>query len=124
MSYDLAVELAAALIAAMRELDGIGSAEGGLVELWSPEIIGDMEELKALRLTMRRAVELMPDHRPELVELFTKERAAAHWEPPPFPPLSLLPEIVDRVEGTLEHLRRERLLDRDLDEACKRVLDE
>lgn len=117
-NLDIIAELAAVFDRVESDIDGLANADNGLRELWPDEIILAMEELLALRIVMKRAVKLMPEHRPELVRLFTHQRASVEWESPPFPPLALLEETTDAVAAAVERVRRERLLNRDLDDAC------
>ena len=119
MSHELVLELASTLAAVGDDLGGLldATSETG-DELWPTSIIEAMEELLALRATLRKAVEMAPEMRPALVRAFRSARAEADWDPPRFPTLPMLPETIERIEAVEEHLRRERLLDRELDRAC------
>lgn len=122
--FDLVAELAATLDIIDADLAEMTSAEfdrGG--DLWPDIITKAMEELLALRTVLRRAVELMPEHAKALRDLYSTERTRAHWDPPAYPPAPLLPETLERIGEMTEILRRERLLDRELDRAVSLRVD-
>lgn len=115
---DLVAELAATLDVVDADLEQLTSPEFARgLELWPDSITEAMEELLALRIVMRRAVELMPEHAKALRDLYSTERTQAHWDPPRYPILPLLPETLERMDATAEILRRERILNRELDHA-------
>lgn len=116
------LELAALLV---RTFEAVRGDLTSLVEpeasddLWPDDMRAAMEELIALRATLKRASELMPQHRQTLIDLFRKERAAANWDAPGFPVAPLLPETIASLDYTVEVVRREQLLDAHFDLRCK-----
>jgi hypothetical protein len=86
-------------------------------DLWPPKIVEGMEQCIALKATMKRAVELMPEHRDELKELYRRELVDAHWDESYVPP-PVLPETLEHLAGVSELLRRRRLIDSAVDAAC------
>jgi hypothetical protein len=114
------LEVAAMLARALDVVDRDLTAMADIgADLWPPKIVEAMEQNIALRATMKRAVQLMPEHRDELKALYLEELGKAFWDESYVPP-PILPETIEHLAATAEFLRRRRLMDSALDDACKR----
>jgi hypothetical protein len=114
------LELAATLARALDVVDRDLTAMADIgADLWPPKIVEAMEQNIALKVAMKRAVELMPEHREELKALYLYVFGQAHWDESYVPP-PILPETLEYLTVTAEFLRRQRLMDSALDDALKR----
>lgn len=113
---EVAVMLACALEVVARDLESMSEIGA---DLWPPKIVEGMEQSIALKETMKRAVQLMPEHRDELKTVYLEAFGKAHWDESYVPP-PILPETREHLAATAEFLRRQRLMDSTLDSACKR----
>jgi hypothetical protein len=114
------LELAATLARALHVVDCDLTAMADIgADLWPPKIVEAMEQNIALKAAMKRAVELMPEHREELKALYLRELGAAFWDESYVPP-PILPETLEHLAATAEFLRRQRLMDGNLDDTLKR----